>query len=53
MTNLKSGKRKRPMQVLDASSMLSIKGGKRKGDGQGQGGTGTVSGGGEPPQTDW
>lgn len=30
MTNLKSGKRKRPMKVLDASSMLSIKGGKKK-----------------------
>ena len=31
MTNLKSGKRKRPMVVLDASSMLSLKGGKKGG----------------------
>ena len=29
MTNLKSVKPKRPMKVLDASSMLSIKGGKK------------------------
>jgi len=28
MTNLKSGKLKRPMKVLDASSMQSIKGGR-------------------------
>jgi len=40
MTNLKSGKRKRPMVVLDASSMISIKGGR---------GGGRIVGGGVPP----
>jgi len=30
MTNFKSAKPKRPMMVLDASSMLCIKGGKRR-----------------------
>ena len=52
MTNLKSGKLKRPMKVLDASSMLSIKGGK-KGGNKGGDDTGTGTGGGVPPGGDW
>ena len=50
MTNLKSGKLKRPMKVLDASSMQSIKGGR----GKGKGGNGSSSGSGSlPPPEDF
>ena len=45
MTNLKSGKLKRPMKVLDAKSMLSIKGGR----GGGGKNSGSTQGGGVPP----
>jgi len=46
MTNLKSGKLKRPMKVLDAKSMLSIKGGK---GGKRGGSKNSGAGGGVPP----